>query len=46
MTKITKEMIAEAKKKYFKNYRKNNKAKIKKINDRYWENQALKMVDK
>lgn len=40
--KVTKEMIKEARRKYFKNYRKNNKEKIIKINQRYWEKQALK----
>jgi len=39
--KVTKEMVKQAKKKYFKNYRDNNKSKIKAINKRYWEKKAL-----
>lgn len=42
--KVTKEMVKQAKREYFKNYRENNKSKIKAINKRYWERKALESL--
>lgn len=36
------ELIKEEKRKYYKNWRKNNKDKIKKHNKDYWEKRAMK----
>lgn len=36
------EQVKQEKKDYFKNWRKNNKDKIKVINKRYWEKRAIK----
>ena len=41
---VTKEMVKQVKREYFKNYRENNKSKIKAINKRYWERRALKSL--
>lgn len=42
--KVTKEMVKQVKREYFKNYREHNKSKIKAINKRYWERRALKSL--
>lgn len=37
MIKATEEAIKEAKREYYKNWRANNKDKVKAINQRFWE---------
>lgn len=37
---ITTEEIKRAKKEYFKTWRKNNRDKVKKVQERYWEKVA------
>ena len=45
LTNIDKELALkkEAKKEYFKNWRKNNKDKVKKNNENFWKRQAEKL---
>ena len=40
------ELIKEEKRKYYKNWRKNNKDKIKKHNKDYWKKRAMKKLNK
>lgn len=35
------EQVKREKREYFKNWRQNNKARIKEINKRYWEKRAI-----
>lgn len=41
--KITEEQRKKAIREYHRNYRKNNPERIKKIRDRYWDNQFKKI---
>lgn len=36
--------VAEIKRDYFRNWRKNNKDKVKEINKRYWEKKAQQLL--
>ena len=46
MPKITESQRKKAIREYHREYRKNNPEKIKKIRDRYWDKQVLKMKEK
>lgn len=46
MPKITEAQRKKAMREYHRLYRKNNPEKIKKINERYWDNQFLKLTNK
>ena len=45
-TNNTNELIKSTRNEYYRNYRRKNKDKIKKIQDKYWEQKALKRLMK